>query len=99
MKVLVTGGTGFIGTHVISALLKMNCEVVATSAPWNNAPGKPWFPHVTYQEYDFLSTVPGENLYRRFGEPDVVIHLAWKGLSDYRSAVHEQQVPAHAGFI
>ena len=100
MKVLVTGATGFIGSHLIRELLKSKSnQIVTTSRSINKAKKSDWFSKVEYIEYDFNEGT-GENLYDFFGKPDQLIHLAWEDLSDYSSPSHIDVIlPNHCEFI
>ena len=39
-RILVTGGTGFVGSHVIIELLKVGYQVLALDNGYNSNPGK-----------------------------------------------------------
>jgi cephalosporin hydroxylase/nucleoside-diphosphate-sugar epimerase len=99
MKVLVTGATGFIGFYVISELLQRNIEVIATSRSSGAAKDKPWFGKVTFIEHDFENPAE-EDLFKKFGKPDRLIHLAWGGLSNFKDDSHiTKELPLHKRFI
>lgn len=98
MRVLVTGSTGFIGRHVVPLLLNHKLEIVATSRDEKRARQLEWYTDVEYipcninQDYINFSSF--------FGEPDVIIHLAWDGLPNYKSPFHvEKNLPANCHFL
>jgi dTDP-6-deoxy-L-talose 4-dehydrogenase (NAD+) len=100
MKVLVTGATGFIGNHVVNQLLKKNCQVIATSATEQKAKLAPWFNKVKYIPFDFSSFDKTADYYNYFQAPDLMIHLAWEGLPNYKSAFHlEVNYPRHLAIL
>lgn len=86
MRVLVTGATGFIGNYVVRELLKQDHQVITTSKNSEKARMYEWFSQVQYIPYDL--NVVHENLFQFFQEPDVVIHLAWEGLPNYKDLFH-----------
>jgi nucleoside-diphosphate-sugar epimerase len=99
-KVLVTGATGFIGNYVIKELLKHNVEVIATSSNKEKAKQQLWFDEVKYVEFNFNLLDPSTNYFLYFNEPDISIHLAWEGLTNYKSSFHlEKNLPKHKTFL
>jgi nucleoside-diphosphate-sugar epimerase len=91
MKILVTGATGFVGNHLISALLLQNHKIVASSTNKETATAYEWFTEVEYVEYN-IEDRKDVNLFQFFGEPDVLIHLAWQGLPNFKSLHHIENV-------
>ncbi len=89
MKVLVTGATGFIGNYVIEELLKYDVEIIATSTSKNKAETKSWYSKVKYVEHDIRNASKG--LFEKFHMPDTVIHLAWRGLPNYKNLFHVEE--------
>ena len=100
MKVLVTGATGFIGNYVVEELLRHNCSVIASSANQQKAEQASWFNKVTYIPFDFADFDPAINYFTFFDQPDLMIHLAWEGLPNYKSSFHEEiNLPRHLAFL
>ncbi len=98
MNVLVTGATGFIGRHVVSALLKKGHAVTAVARNRKNAETFAWFKDVTFIACDIHAPVTDPALV--LGLPDMVIHLVWPSLADYKSLAHiEETLPADYRFL
>jgi dTDP-6-deoxy-L-talose 4-dehydrogenase (NAD+) len=99
-KVLVTGASGFIGNYVITELLKQNYIVIATSTNPNKIIDKEWAGQVRYIPFDFKKYNSAVNYFTFFHQPDLMIHLAWEGLPNYKSLFHfEENLPRHYAFI
>jgi nucleoside-diphosphate-sugar epimerase len=95
MRVLVTGATGFVGYHVIHALLATNeVDVIATSIDGDNAKTKDWYSKVTFIPFsiDEQTIEQTENIFGHFHSPDAVIHLSWEGLPNYMQLFHFERV-------
>ncbi len=99
MKVLVTGASGFIGNHVVAYLLKSGVDVVATARELDKAKSLSWFRDLDFIQYD-LNDPTSKNLFKLFKEPDLMIHLAWEGLPNYKELFHiEKNLYQHYAFI
>ncbi len=99
-KILVTGATGFIGNYVIEELIKQGLQVVATSVNKTKATAQHWYHLVHYIPFDLNDFDQQVNYQIFFNNPDAVIHLAWQGLPNYKSAFHtERNLPLHFKFI
>lgn len=99
MNILITGATGFIGSHLIEAILKANknISVTATSRSIHKAKKCAWFDKVKYVEFNLSEK---SNVDKLFNGIDLVIHLAWDGLPNYDELFHfEKNVPENYFFI
>jgi nucleoside-diphosphate-sugar epimerase len=98
MRVLVTGATGFIGNHVVTALLAGGHDVVVCTRNPEKARAFTWYPDVTC----ITAAVgkPDASLFERAGAPSVLIHAAWDRLDNYRDPSHvDAQLAEHYEFI
>ena len=100
-KILVTGATGFIGNYVIEQLLlNNNCHVIATSSNSQKAQLTSWYNKVDYLPFNLKEFDTNVNYYEFFNQPDLLIHLAWEGLPNYKADFHiNENLPRHFIFI
>lgn len=96
MKVVLTGASGFIGRHVLAELGRNKVEVVVVTRDairlQNVSSG------VRVVEMDIAA--PGEDCFALMGHPDLLIHLAWDGLTNYASPHHfETELPKQYYFL
>lgn len=99
-KILVTGATGFIGGYIIEELLERGFNVIATSSNQNKAEQKNWINKVTFLPLDFKTLDVNINYHDYFQHPDIVIHLAWEGLPNYKDDFHlNENLPRHKLFL
>lgn len=97
MKVAVTGARGFVGRHVLTELVTHDVHVVAVEFPGRRADSPP-SANVRWIPVDIKA--PPADCFKALGEPDVLIHLAWAGLPNYRSLHHfETELPTQYRFI
>lgn len=83
MRILVTGATGFIGSHLVDYLLSRSHEVIATS---DNTIYRKEHENLIYISHDLNQ--PCENYFELFQKPDIAIHLAWENLPNYKELFH-----------
>ncbi len=100
MKILVTGAAGFIGYHIIHNLLSRKFEIIATDISTEQARSKDWFEKVVFVEHIINEDSHSANFFHKFREPDKMIHLAWKGLPNYKEKFHlEENLPQQFNFL
>lgn len=98
MKVLVTGANGFVGRHLVAALLERGHQIIAVARDADRARAMPWFTRVEFIFQDVHRDPPEQLL--GAGIPDAVVHLAWPDLPNYRSLSHvERTLPADTAFL
>jgi len=96
MKVAVTGASGFIGRHVLAELVRHPVEVIAATRDTTKLADVAKNVHVV--ELDLANPQPDD--YQRLHKPDVLIHLAWAGLPNYKSLHHfETELPRQYLFL
>ena len=92
MKVLVTGGGGYLGSHIVKKFLDNGHEVLVADLV-----DKKIDPRAKRVKEPVFS---GEgDIYERMGKPDVLIHLAWRGVYDHNSSSHLEDLPKHVKFL
>jgi len=95
MKVALTGASGFIGRHVLNELIQQDVEIVAITR--DIAKLDYLKDSVQVLELDIYADTA---CYKNIGFPDVLIHLAWDGLPNYKSLHHfETELPRQYKFI
>lgn len=98
MKVLVTGATGFVGRHLVAALLERGCETRAVARNAETARSMPWIDDVEFVSADIHAA--DLNVVALTEGIDALVHLAWPGLPNYRALFHfEHNLMADYRFI
>ena len=96
MKIAVTGGSGFVGRHVLAEFASRGIDIVATTR--HKSPRSTPSATVRWVTLD-LAQPPASSM-AALGHPDVLLHLAWNGLPHYRSLHHfETELPLQYRFL
>ncbi len=103
MKIAITGASGFIGEHILAELanypigiIRYPIEVIATTRDKSKLADVA--ENVQVVKLDIANPQPDD--YERLHKPDVVIHLAWENLLDYKSLHHfEVEMPRQYKFL
>lgn len=91
MKILVTGANGYLGQGIVRIILNNGHCVVATD--FNTQ-----FVDERAERID-CNLFEVDNPYSFFGEPDVLLHLAWRDGFVHYSSAHIDDLPKHYAFI
>ncbi|MGE1177255.1 NAD(P)-dependent oxidoreductase [Pseudomonas sp. BW7P1] len=98
MKVLVTGATGFVGRHLVAALLGHGCTVRAVARSEQTAASMAWINDVEFVSADIHAA--DLDIDALTEGVDALVHLAWPGLPNYRALFHfEHNLMADYRFI
>lgn len=90
-RILVTGANGFIGSKVIASLLEMGWkDIIAVDLDNSNIPNEAHFLNI-----NLLENSKNENLCEELGNPNIIIHLAWRNGFVHNAQTHIDDLPAH----
>ncbi len=94
-SIAVTGASGFLGRYVLAFLAGRDIDIVATARTVPDDEGRDGVCWVALDIHH-----PPADPFEALGRPDVLLHLAWGGLPDYRGAAHlEAELPAQFAFL
>ena len=91
MKILVTGANGYLGQGIVRSILNNGHCVVATDFTTQFVDER--------AERIACNLFEVDNPYSFFGEPDVLLHLAWRDGFVHYSSAHIEDLPKHYAFI
>lgn len=95
MKIAVTGASGFVGRHVVAEFQRRSLPIVAVTHTHSLDAESPDISQVKLDLHDMPP-----DAFQRLGSPQILVHLAWDGLNDYRSSSHvDHELPAHIEFL
>ena len=91
MKILVTGANGYLGQGIVKSILDTGNDVIAADFKVD---------HVDERARKIEGNMfEIEDPYTYYGEPDALLHLAWRDGFVHYSDAHVEDLPKHYEFI
>lgn len=91
MKILVTGANGYLGQGIVKQILNNGHQVIATDFDIQHVDER-----AECHKGDIFAL---KQPYAELGEPDVLLHLAWRDGFVHNSDAHIVDLPKHYAFI
>lgn len=91
MKILVTGANGYLGQGIVKSILDNGHQVVAADFNVDHIDDR--------ADKKACNLFEVENTYEYFGQPDVLLHLAWRDGFVHYSDAHIDDLPKHFKLI
>lgn len=91
MRILVTGANGYLGSGIVKTILNQGNDVIAVDFKVNHVDDR-----AVKISCDLFKI---ENPFHYFGEPDILLHLAWRDGFVHYSDAHIKDLPLHYNFI
>ncbi len=92
MKILITGANGYLGQGIVKHILDCGNEVIATDFKVDHVDDR-----AEKKACDLFSI--SKDPYHFFGEPDILLHLAWRDGFIHYSDAHIDDLPKHYALI
>ncbi len=91
MKILVTGANGYLGQGIVTSILDLGHEVIATDFATDYIDPR-------------AKAIPGnifeiQDPFAYFGKPDALLHLAWRDGFVHYSDAHINDLPGHFAWL
>jgi len=97
MKVFITGGTGFIGTHLMKKLQNSDHEIMLLLLESEQLPND--FPGDFKTVTGNLSNIEKWKKQLEDFSPDATVHMAWEGIPDYSRKTSNKNLECGLKFI
>lgn len=94
IKVLVTGANGYIGRHVVKALLDNGAIVIACDISTDGVDERA--KHISLNLFDLSDD---KNIFEELDSPDVCLHMAWRNGFVHNSPTQMGDLSAHYRFL
>ena len=91
MNILVTGANGYLGQGIVISILDRGHDVIAVDFNVDRVDSR--------AEKKNCNLFEIEDPYNFFGQPDVLLHLAWRDGFVHYSDAHIDDLPKHYSFI
>ena len=91
MRIVVTGGTGFVGNYIVQELLEQGNELIVTGTNESKARGFSWFNNVEFVELKIGDNIRDDK-FEQLLTGEKLIHLAWEGLPHYKELFHFEEI-------
>lgn len=91
MKILVTGANGYLGQGIVKHILDCGNEVIAADFKTDHIDER--------ASRKACNLFEIEDPYNYFGQPDILLHLAWRDGFVHYSDAHIDDLPKHFKFI
>lgn len=92
MKVLITGAAGYMGKHVVKTFLNAGHDVYVSDFQFKGIDER-----ATRVDVPIFSG--DKDIYKQLGEPEVLVHLAWRDGFIHNSNAHMNDLSAHMTFL